>query len=227
MTKVNDAIAHFERLYKTHAVYLWGANCETITPQLCDRLYSSFGSATYSKAYYNNKLRYGAGRIGADCSGSFFPISGFDATAQGYYNKCLQKGVISQIPRDKACLVFKGKNTNKITHIGFYLGDGYVIEMKSSKDDCVKRKLSAGKWQFYGIPNWIEYDNEIPLLKKGSKNAYVNAWQSYLKLAGFYTGEIDSEFGTQTENAVKEWQKSVGLVPDGVIGPECWAKITD
>ena len=156
---VNEVIAYFESLYKNKAIYLWGANSEVITKELCDRLFKTYGSSTYNKQYYDNKLKEGAEHIGADCSGAMCPVSGFDTTAQGYYNKCVTKGGISSIPQNKACLVFKGKSTSGINHIGFYLGNGYVVEMKSSKDNCVKSRLDSGGWKWYGIPNWIDYSS--------------------------------------------------------------------
>ena len=113
--KAEEVIAYFESLYKNRAVYLWGCNSEIITKELCNKLYGWFGSPTYNKAYYDNKYKEGAGRIGADCSGAFYPMSGFDTTAQGYYNECSVKGNISSIP-NKPCMVFKGESTKKITH---------------------------------------------------------------------------------------------------------------
>ena len=73
--KINEVIAYFESLYQNKAVYLWGANGETITKELCDRLYRSYGSSSYNKAYYESKCKEGAGRIGADCSGAMYPLS--------------------------------------------------------------------------------------------------------------------------------------------------------
>lgn len=157
--KVNEVISYFENLYKNKAIYLWGANGELITRELCDKLFKTYGSSTYNRQYYDNKFKEGSGRIGADCSGAMCPVSGFDTTAQGYYNKCSTKGNITSIPKDTPCLVFKGKSTSAINHIGFYLGNDYVVEMKSSKDNCVKDKLSTGNWKWYGIPNWIEYSS--------------------------------------------------------------------
>lgn len=157
--KVSEVILYFENLYKNKAIYLWGANGELITRELCDKLFKTYGSSTYNRQYYDNKFKEGSGRIGADCSGAMCPVSGFDTTAQGYYNKCSTKGNITSIPKDTPCLVFKGKSTSAINHIGFYLGNDYVVEMKSSKDNCVKDKLSTGNWKWYGIPNWIEYSS--------------------------------------------------------------------
>lgn len=156
---VNEVVSYFEKLYINKAIYLWGANGELITRELCDKLFKTYGSSTYNRQYYDNKFKEGSGRIGADCSGAMCPVSGFDTTAQGYYNKCSTKGNITSIPKDTPCLVFKGKSTSAINHIGFYLGNDYVVEMKSSKDNCVKDKLSTGNWKWYGIPNWIEYSS--------------------------------------------------------------------
>lgn len=158
---VKDVVSYFENLYANKAIYLWGANGEVITKELCDKLFKTYGSSTYNRQYYDNKLKEGSGYIGADCSGAMCPVSGFDTTAQGYYNKCSTKGSITSIPKDTACLVFKGKSTSAINHIGFYLGNGYVqtIEMKSSKENCVRSKLETGGWKWYGIPNWIDYSS--------------------------------------------------------------------
>lgn len=164
---VKEVISYFEKLYTNKAIYLWGANGEVITKELCDKLFKTYGSSTYNRQYYDNKLKEGTGHIGADCSGVMYPVSGFDTTAQGYYNKCSTKGSITSIPKDTACLVFKGKSTSAINHIGFYLGNGYTIEMKSSKENCIRNKLESGGWKWYGIPNWIDYSS-IPVINTSS-----------------------------------------------------------
>lgn len=162
-----DVIKYFENLYNSKSIYCWGANGEIMTPELATKLYNMYHNNTYNKKYYDEKLKEGLNKIVADCSGAMCPVSGFDATAQGYYNKCTAKGSIASIPKDTACLVFKGKSTSAINHIGFYLGNDYVVEMKSSKDNCVRGKLSTGNWKWYGIPNWIEYSS-VPTLNISS-----------------------------------------------------------
>ena len=86
-------------------IYVWGANGEPLTQALINRLYRDYGSASYPLSYYNNKLATGAGKMAADCSGFMMPLSGYDDTAHGYYNACVQKGVIGGLPSDKVCLV--------------------------------------------------------------------------------------------------------------------------
>lgn len=56
-------------------------------------------------------------------------------------------------------------------------------------------------------------------MKKGSTGADVQAIQSRLKELGFLTGSVDGIFGSNTEKAVKRFQKSAGLEVDGIVGP--------
>lgn len=64
-----------------------------------------------------------------------------------------------------------------------------------------------------------------PTLRRGDKGDYVLCWQKYLNLSGFYCGLEDGIFGKNTEIAVKEYQRSRGLVPDGIIGPKTWDSV--
>jgi N-acetylmuramoyl-L-alanine amidase len=58
---------------------------------------------------------------------------------------------------------------------------------------------------------------ESPRLMRGDD---VAALQSRLLTMGFDVGRIDGIFGPRTEQAVREFQLSVGLLTDGVGGPE-------
>lgn len=55
------------------------------------------------------------------------------------------------------------------------------------------------------------------ILKIGSQGPEVIALQTFLKL------NVDGDFGTKTETAVKNWQKAHGLNPDGVVGDKTFA----
>lgn len=65
----------------------------------------------------------------------------------------------------------------------------------------------------------------LPTLKLGDKNEYVRNWQKYLNANGYFCGLEDGKFGTNTQNAVKAFQLTKGLVADGVIGIATWASI--
>ncbi len=62
----------------------------------------------------------------------------------------------------------------------------------------------------------------MPLLKIGSRGIYVQLLQSTLNKLGYGAGNVDGIFGSRTENAVKRFQKSVGITVDGVVGKNTW-----
>ncbi len=49
--------------------------------------------------------------------------------------------------------------------------------------------------------------------------------QQALKNANFYTGEIDGKIGPMTRKAIRDFQRSKGLVVDGKVGPKTWAEL--
>ena len=62
-------------------------------------------------------------------------------------------------------------------------------------------------------------------LKLGMRGPEVTQAQIPLHKLGFYQDKIDDIFGPNMLEAVIEFQKSVGLNADGVIGPKTWAKL--
>ncbi len=54
--------------------------------------------------------------------------------------------------------------------------------------------------------------------QQGNSGKHVKALQQALKIKGFYKAPIDSSYGNKTLEAVKAYQKSVGLTQDGVAG---------
>lgn len=57
------------------------------------------------------------------------------------------------------------------------------------------------------------------LSKYGSRGSEVTQIQTKLKRWGYYSGNIDGIYGTQTVNAVKYFQRKNGLTADGIAGP--------
>ena len=56
------------------------------------------------------------------------------------------------------------------------------------------------------------------VLRRGSSGDRVSEMQRKLKNWGYYDGSVDGVFGQGTESAVKYFQRSNGLTPDGVVG---------
>ncbi len=63
------------------------------------------------------------------------------------------------------------------------------------------------------------------LLHRGSTGSSVGHLESRLAELGLYTGSVDNIFGGGLEAAVKGFQKSRGLAPDGVVGDQTWASL--
>ncbi len=57
------------------------------------------------------------------------------------------------------------------------------------------------------------------LSKYGSRGSEVTTIQTKLKRWGYYKGNVDGIYGTQTLNAVKYFQRKNGLTVDGIAGP--------
>lgn len=58
------------------------------------------------------------------------------------------------------------------------------------------------------------------LLKNGMKGSDVKELQSYLNQIGCDCGTVDGDFGDNTEQGVREFQKKYGLSVDGIYGPK-------
>lgn len=62
-----------------------------------------------------------------------------------------------------------------------------------------------------------------PVLRRGTQGDDVELLQQKLRSAGFPPGRIDGVFGWATETALSAFQRSHGLLADGVAGPVTWS----
>lgn len=148
MISAKGLITYCNSIHKSNAIYLWGCDGEIGTKDLIDKKKKTFGAS-----HYNGKtVDLIEGKLCFDCSGFLTPISGENITAQSYYDKCVEKGAISQIPKDKACLIFR-KQGDKVVHVAVYMGDGNLTEMWNG---CDQRKFKESEWTYYGFPAWLE-----------------------------------------------------------------------
>lgn len=72
---------------------------------------------------------------------------------------------------------------------------------------------------------------ELPILSKGSKGAAVKALQRMLYCLGYVNIDgkarisVDGSFGSNTEAAVKRYQKNAAIGVDGIVGAKTWNKL--
>lgn len=66
---------------------------------------------------------------------------------------------------------------------------------------------------------------ELIILKMGDKGEEVRNLQQILNSKG-YSLSVDGDFGTLTQAAVKNFQRTNGLTDDGIVGSKTWDKLT-
>ena len=62
-------------------------------------------------------------------------------------------------------------------------------------------------------------------IKRGSRGELVALVQLMLHEKGYSCGSADGIFGTKTESAVRSYQKAKGLLVDGIVGTNTYAKL--
>lgn len=94
--------------------------------------------------------------------------------------------------------------------------------------DLDKAYITKDEWIKYARGDTTdEVKITVPVLRLGSRNAYVLAWQNYLTTLDYDCGEPDGIYGKRTEAAVIQYQKDHPECgkPDGIIGKRTWASI--
>jgi peptidoglycan hydrolase-like protein with peptidoglycan-binding domain len=61
-------------------------------------------------------------------------------------------------------------------------------------------------------------------IRKGDKGALVKEWQYFLVGLGYSKVVADGEFGPKTHDATVDFQKSHGLIADGIVGNSTYGK---
>ena len=97
-------------------------------------------------------------------------------------------------------------------------------------DDWVKRLQIACNAQGFSnqIIDGIAGSNTLngcPTLRKGATGNITKLLQEKLVSLGYNTNGVDGIFGSGTKAAVIAFQKSNGLIPDGIVGNNTWRKI--
>ena len=129
-------------------------------------------------------------------------------------------------------------------HVGLVVervaaGDYWTVEGNCGAQVKLKHRTIAncrtynndGSLKGIGIIGGIrpKYKKEVKPLKltqRGDKGAEVIVIQNLLNLRGITNMHVDGIFGAKTEAGVKEFQKLVGIYPDGKVGAKTWPALT-
>jgi len=136
---------------------------------------------------------------------------------------------------------WEGGHGNQSQH---YAGVAFDVgqRLSSSERDVLRRSaISSGVWGYVEpaslTPTWVHFDRRrgtpacpsggYPLIRQGSRGAYVLIAQDDLNTLGYRTGGLDGIFGAQTKNAVTSYQRSRGLSADGIVGCNTWRSLQE
>lgn len=79
--------------------------------------------------------------------------------------------------------------------------------------------VAEGRHTVMVLSNGSNAEYSAPrILRKGSRGADVKALQAALNATGLYAIDVDGDFGSLTEAAVKDYQQRNGLEVDGLVG---------
>ena len=171
---------------------------------------------------------YGWKLMGAGCTSQWDTESNWKA--KGEVKDGIPQGVI-------VCLFYykkdsSGKRTKTLEHTGLYY-NGETIECSNGVQ--YSRNLNP-KWEVWGIPACVDgaapdpqpdQDQDPdgrPTLRRGSKGEYVQLLQAKLLQLGYSLPRYgaDGSYGSETINAVINFQRDNGLDGDGVCGQKTW-----
>ena len=239
--------------YANGWVYWWGTCGYKCTTSLLNSKTNQYPSHYTSKRRATYEKHIAEGRVAADCIGLFKSYA-WDKdddidTVDGKYGSnehpdkstkqalaaCKVKGDIATVPEIPGLAVW----TKSAGHIGVYVGNGEVIELKGYSDNCQWNKLADRTFTTWGLYPYVEYTAEqvamakaaasAKVLRKGDRGEEVKQMQEALLRAGYDLGKYgaDGIFGSETLSAVRAYQHDHGLTPDGIAGPLTLAALRD
>lgn len=205
----------------------------------------------YSAALYGAKW---IGHTVADCSGlftwAFRQLGGtmYHGSNTMYREYCTSKGKLtSELKKSlqPGTAVFTGSSETNHPHVGLYVGNGKVIEASGTQAGVCVSNLTANKWTYWGKLKGVDYSTQnspvspseptneqkpvqtMPTLRKGDKGDYVSILQNKLLVRGYKLPRFgaDGDFGNETLEAVKQFQRDHGLTADGVVGAKTWGAL--
>lgn len=252
MNKTGQGLADYA-IAQLGRPYWWGTFGQTATPALLAQKreqYPEYYKANDFESQFGQKVHDCVGLIKGYCwcdTPDSEPVykSVQDVAVSGLYMSCPESGSIDTMPDIPGVCVF----FIDMSHVGVYVGGGYVVEATGHARGVVKTKLAGRGWGLWGKPRWISYTDAatpaqpaqtasqatasslavtgLPLLRYGYKGECVRSAQLLLIGRGYSCGRCgaDGEIGQDTYNSIIAFQRASGLQQDGIIGAQTWARL--
>lgn len=235
-----ELVAYVTKALSDRWVYWYGTTGVRCSGDLLTRKTAQYPEHYTSSRMPTYKQHISEGRSCADCVNL---VKGFmwldeetgkqkygsngcpDTNADGMYNRAVEKGDISTLPE------IPGIMLHLSGHAGVYIGNGYAIEARGFSFGVVKTAVKGRGWRhWYKMPGLVYADEaeKEPVvsvlgqrtLRRGCKGDDVTALQQALMDVGYELTRYgaDGDFGAETEDAVKLFQRREALEVDGVYG---------
>jgi len=177
------------------------------------------------------------------------PVKEAGATYTGNMRAAFQKCGFKSIKYGSGTVLMKGDVLlNEKHHTALYIGDGQIVQASiaetgkiyGKEGDQTTREIEVRNVYRYGWDYILRYEEkesediivnvELKQIQFGAKCVEVGTLQTLLNALGFKgkNGRIlttDHEFGQNVDYAVRLFQKSVDLTPDGIVGPKTWDRL--
>ena len=179
------------------------------------------------------------------------PVKEAGATYTANMRRAFEQCGFKSIKYGSGTVLMKGDVLlNEKHHAALYIGNGQIVQASiaetgkiyGKEGDQTQREIEVKNFYVYryGWDYVLRYEEkesediivnvELKQLQFGAKCAEVGTLQTLLNALGFKdkNGRIlttDHEFGQNVDYAVRLFQKSVDLTPDGTVGPKTWDRL--
>ena len=102
-----------------------------------------------------------------------------------------------------------------------------VRRRKIASDSSLIFGYARPKYPVTGSANGSDVNISLPTVRKGDSGNAVKILQAFLVAYEYSIGisGIDGDFGSDTESAVRQFQKKSGIEVDGIVGKDTWAEL--
>lgn len=136
---------------------------------------------------------------------------------------------------------YEGGHGNQSQHYAGVAFDVGQTLSNTQRNRLYNSAVNSGVWSYVEpksqTPTWVHFDKRFgkpacstggfPTLRRGSLSNYVLIAQDDLNTLGFRTGGLDGIFGSRTDEAVRNYQRSRSLAVDGIVGCNTWRSLQE
>lgn len=179
------------------------------------------------------------------------PVKEAGATYTANMRRAFEQCGFKSIKYGSGTVLMKGDVLlNEKHHAALYIGNGQIVQASiaetgkiyGKEGDQTTREIEFRSFYVYryGWDYILRYEEkesedtivnvELKQIQFGAKCAEVGTVQTLLNALGFKGKNgrsltTDHDFGQNVDYAVRLFQKSVDLTPDGIVGPKTWDRL--